>query len=164
LNIKIGFGYDIHRLAKGRKLYLGGVAIPHPAGLAGHSDGDCLVHALIDSLLGAMGESDIGQLFPDSQPEYKGIRSTELLRRVMARLKRRKMNVLNIDIVIVAQAPRLAPYIKEMKKALRPFFSIPMANIGIKAKTNEGLGLIGREKAVGCWAVALVGKKEGKKA
>jgi 2-C-methyl-D-erythritol 2,4-cyclodiphosphate synthase len=163
LNIRIGFGYDIHRLAKKRKLYLGGLAIPHPLGLAGHSDGDCLVHALIDSLLGAMGEGDIGQLFPDSRPEYKGIRSTELLRRVMARLKRRRWSVLNVDMVIVAQAPRLAPYVEEMKKVLGPYLSLPKANIGIKSKTNEGLGLIGREKAVACWAVALVGEKKGNK-
>jgi 2-C-methyl-D-erythritol 2,4-cyclodiphosphate synthase len=163
LSIRIGFGYDIHRLAKGRKLYLGGVVIPHPSGLSGHSDGDCLVHALIDSLLGAMGEGDIGQLFPDSLPEYKGIRSTELLRRVMARLKRRKWAVLNVDMVIVAQSPRLAPYVEEMKKVLGPCLSIPKANIGIKSKTNERLGLIGRKKAVACWAVALVGKKEAEK-
>jgi 2-C-methyl-D-erythritol 2,4-cyclodiphosphate synthase len=160
LKAKIGLGYDIHRLARGRKLYLGGVGLPHPSGLVGHSDGDCLIHALIDSLLGALGEGDIGQLFPDSEPEYKGIRSTELLRRVMARVKQKKMLVGNVDIVIVAQSPRLAPYIGAMKKVLAPILDIPPANIGIKAKTNEGLGTVGREKAVACWAVALLGKKE----
>jgi 2-C-methyl-D-erythritol 2,4-cyclodiphosphate synthase len=163
LNAKIGFGYDIHRLARGRKLYLGGVDLPHPSGLVGHSDGDCLIHALIDSLLGALGEGDIGQVFPDSEPEYKGIRSTELLRRVMVRLERKKMAVENVDVVIVAQAPRLAPYIGDMKKVLAPILDIPPANIGIKAKTNEGLGTVGREKAVACWAVALLGKRGGKK-
>jgi len=164
LSTKIGFGYDIHRLVRGRKLYLGGVSIPHPAGLLGHSDGDCLIHALIDSLLGALGEADIGQLFPDSDPDYKDIGSPELLKSVMARLKRGKMAVRNVDIVIVAQAPRLAPYIGKMKAALSPILSIPINNIGIKAKTNEGLGLIGKEKAVACWAVALVGERGGKEA
>ena len=161
MSTKIGFGYDIHRLAKGRKLYLGGVHIPHPSGLLGHSDGDCLVHALIDSLLGALGETDIGRLFPDSDPDYKDIRSPELLKRVMARLKRGKMDVRNVDVVIVAQAPRLAPYIGKIKAVLSPILSIPINNIGIKAKTNEGLGLIGKEKAVACWAVALLGERGG---
>jgi len=163
LNAKIGFGYDIHRLARGRKLYLGGVRLPHPSGLVGHSDGDCLIHALIDSLLGALGEGDIGRLFPDSEPEYKGIRSTELLRRVMARMKLKKMTVGNVDIVIVAQAPRLSPYIGAMKKVLAGILDIPAANIGIKAKTNEGLGPVGREKAVACWAAALLGQRGRKK-
>jgi 2-C-methyl-D-erythritol 2,4-cyclodiphosphate synthase len=162
LNIKIGFGYDIHRLVRGRKLYLGGVPIPHPSGLLGHSDGDCLVHALIDSLLGALGETDIGQLFPDSDSDYKDIRSPELLKKVVARLKRRKMDVHNVDVVIVAQAPQLAPYIGKMKAALSPILSIPINNIGIKAKTNEGLGLVGKEKAVACWTVALVRERGGK--
>jgi len=164
LNAKIGFGYDIHRLARGRKLYLGGVCLPHPAGLVGYSDGDCLIHALIDALLGALGEGDIGQLFPDTEPEYKGIRSTELLRRVMARVERNKMTVGNVDIVIVAQAPRLAPYTGAMKKVLAPILDIPPANIGIKAKTNEGLGTVGREKALACWAVALLREKGRKQA
>lgn len=164
MNIKIGFGYDIHRLARGRKLFLGGVEIPHPSGLVGHSDGDCLIHALIDSLLGAIGEGDIGQLFPDSNPEFKGIRSSELLERVMARLRRKEMEVLNVDSVIVAQAPKLVSYTGKIKDALAPILGIPINSIGIKAKTNEGLGLIGQEKAVACWAVALVGNKGGKKA
>lgn len=164
MNLKIGFGYDIHRLARGRKLYLGGVDIPHHSGLAGHSDGDCLIHALIDSLLGALGEKDIGQLFPDSEAEFKNIRSTVLLKRVMIRLIRKKMAVQNVDIVVVAQAPRLALYLSRIKDTLSPILGVPRDHIGIKAKTNEGLGLIGREKAVACWAVALVGKRGGKKA
>jgi len=163
LNAKIGFGYDIHRLARGRKLYLGGLDIPHPFGLVGHSDGDCLIHALIDALLGALGEGDIGQVFPDSEPEYKGIRSTELLRKVMARVDRKNMTVGNVDIVVVAQAPRLARYIGAMKKVLAPIIGTPPANLGIKAKTNEGLGMVGEEKAVVCWAVALLGKRGRRK-
>lgn len=164
MKIKIGLGYDIHRLSKGRDLYLGGVKVPHPSGLIGHSDGDCLVHALIDALLGAVGEDDIGRLFPDTDPAYKGIRSTVLLREVMSRLRRRRMEVLNADVVVVAQAPKLAPRIEEMKDALCPILGIARDGLGIKAKTNEGLGIIGRERAVACWAVVLVEEKAGKKA
>jgi 2-C-methyl-D-erythritol 2,4-cyclodiphosphate synthase len=164
LKIKIGLGYDIHRLSRGRDLYLGGVKIPHPSGLIGHSDGDCLVHALIDALLGAIGEVDIGRLFPDTDPAYKGIRSTVLLGKVMSRLRRRRAQVLNADVVVVAQAPLLAPHIEEMKATLCPILRVAPDGLGIKAKTNEGLGVIGRQRAVACWAVALVEKKAGKKA
>ena len=160
---KIGFGYDIHRLVKGRALYLGGVEIPHPAGLLGHSDGDALVHAVIDALLGAMGEDDIGRLFPDTDPAYGGIRSIELLRRVMLRLRRKRMAVVHLDTVVVAQAPKIAPHAESMKDILCPVLGIPRESVGIKAKTNEGLGLIGREKAIACWAVALVRSRTANK-
>jgi len=163
LKNRIGFGYDIHRLARGRALYLGGVKIAHPAGLAGHSDGDALIHALIDALLGAAGEGDIGRLFPDTAAEFKGIRSTELLRRVMTRLKRKRLEIWNVDTVIVAQTPHLASQVEKMKQALSPILGLSNDRIGIKAKTNEGLGLIGERKAVACWAVALVGEKRAKK-
>jgi 2-C-methyl-D-erythritol 2,4-cyclodiphosphate synthase len=153
---KIGFGYDIHRLIRGRSLVLGGVKIPHPAGLLGHSDGDALVHAVIDALLGAMGEDDIGRLFPDTDPAYRGIRSVELLRRVMLRMKRKRLAVVHLDTVIVAQAPKIAPHAESVKDVLCPIIGISKGALGIKAKTNEGLGLIGREKAIACWAVALV--------
>jgi 2-C-methyl-D-erythritol 2,4-cyclodiphosphate synthase len=163
LGTRIGIGYDIHRLVKGRALRLGGVEIPHPAGLLGHSDGDALIHAVIDALLGAAGQGDIGRLFPDTDPEYRGIPSSELLRRVMLRLRRRKMGVLHIDTVIVAQSPRIAPHVEAMKDALCPILSIPRDSLGIKAKTNEGLGLLGRERAIACWAVALVRGRTAKK-
>ena len=161
---RIGFGYDIHRLARGRALYLGGVEIPHPAGLTGHSDGDALIHALIDALLGAAGDGDIGRLFPDTAAEFKGIRSTVLLERVMTRLKRKRLEALHVDSVVVAEAPRLAPHIERMKEALCPILGLPRDHLGIKAKTNEGLGPVGEKKAVACWAVVLVGEKRGKKA
>ena len=154
---KIGFGYDIHRLIRGRALVLGGVKIPHPAGLLGHSDGDALVHAVIDALLGAMGDDDIGRLFPDTDPACRGIRSVELLRRVMLRMKRKRLAVVHLDTVIVAQAPKMALHAESMKGVLCPILGIPNRAVGIKAKTNEGLGLIGREKAIACWAVALIG-------
>ncbi|MDH7513219.1 MAG: 2-C-methyl-D-erythritol 2,4-cyclodiphosphate synthase [Clostridiales bacterium] len=163
MNPNVGFGYDIHRFKKGRKLYLGGVEIPHPAGLVGHSDGDCLIHALIDALLGASGDVDIGRLFPDTGPDYKDIRSTELLKRVAGRLRRKKLEVLNVDAVIVAQAPRLAPFVDKMKAVLCPLLRLPSERLGIKAKTNEGIGLVGREKAVACWVVVLVGRKRGER-
>lgn len=164
MKIKVGLGYDIHRLERGRDLYLGGVKIPHPSGLLGHSDGDCLVHALIDALLGAVGEADIGRLFPDTDPAYRGIRSIALLQQVMARLRRRRARVLNADVVVVAQTPKLAPYIEPMKDALCPILGVARSRLGIKAKTNEGLGLIGRERAIACWAAALVEEEAGKKA
>jgi 2-C-methyl-D-erythritol 2,4-cyclodiphosphate synthase len=153
---RIGFGYDIHRLAKARTLVLGGVEIPHPTGLLGHPDGDALVHAVIDALLGAMGGDDIGRLFPDTDPAYRGIRSVELLRRVMLRLKRDRMKIVHLDTVIVARAPKIAPHVESMKDVLCPVLGIPKRALAIKAKTNEGLGLIGRGQAIACWAVALI--------
>ena len=163
MNPNVGFGYDIHRFKRGRKLYLGGVEIPHPAGLVGHSDGDCLIHALIDALLGACGEKDIGRLFPDTDAAYKDIRSTELLRRVAGRLRRKKLEVVNVDAVVVTQTPQLAPFIDRMKATICPLLSLPRERLGIKAKTNEGIGLVGRGEAVACWVVALIGEKGGKK-
>lgn len=155
---KIGIGYDIHRLVAGRKLFLGGIEVPFGKGLLGHSDGDVLIHAVIDALLGALGEGDIGRLFPDTDPRYKGIRSLELLADVAARLKKKRARVVNIDTVIVAQAPRLGPYINNMKKALAPVLGLDKEDLGIKAKTNEGLGPVGQGLAMACWAVVLLKK------
>jgi 2-C-methyl-D-erythritol 2,4-cyclodiphosphate synthase len=163
LKIKIGLGYDIHRLLKGRALYLGGVEIPHHAGLAGHSDGDCLIHALIDALLGALGEGDIGRLFADTDPKWKDIRSVDLLRRIVLRLKKKRVEILNIDLVVVAEEPKLAPYAGMVKRTLATILDIPEDDIGIKAKTNEGLGPVGRRRAIACWAVVLVGLKRANK-
>jgi 2-C-methyl-D-erythritol 2,4-cyclodiphosphate synthase len=158
LQIKIGMGYDLHRLESGRKLYVGGLHVPHSRGLVGHSDGDVLIHAIIDALLGAMGEGDIGRLFPDDDSTTRGIRSTKLLTEVMGRLETKKLKILGLDTVIVAETPRLAPHISAMKDVLCPLLHIGRAQLGIKAKTNEGLGLIGKRKAMACWAVALIGK------
>ncbi len=159
----IGFGYDVHRLVKGRKLFLGGVWIPYPLGLAGHSDGDCLIHAIVDAMLGAMGEGDIGRLFPDTDPGLKDVRSGKLLKNVAARLSRKGFLIRNIDTVIVAQEPRLAPYVETMKEELGRMLGLAADKIGIKAKTNEGLGLVGRQKAIACWAVVLLQKKAPRK-
>jgi 2-C-methyl-D-erythritol 2,4-cyclodiphosphate synthase len=160
LKVRAGLGYDIHRLEEGRKLFLGGVEVDFPKGLRGHSDGDCLIHAVIDALLGASGEGDIGRLFPDEDPQYEGMRSTEMLRRVMARIREKKMAILNIDSVIVAEKPKLAAYIPRMKNVLCPILEVAEDDLGIKAKTNEGLGSVGREEAIACWAQALVRKKD----
>jgi 2-C-methyl-D-erythritol 2,4-cyclodiphosphate synthase len=156
LKIKIGFGYDIHRLQTGRKLFLGGIEIDFPKGLSGHSDGDCLVHAIIDALLGALGEGDIGQMFPDTNLLYKDIRSTELLKYVMETCRDRGWQVVNIDSVIIAERPKISSYIESMKKALCPLLQIDEKNLGIKGKTNEGMGLIGQEEAIAAFAQALI--------
>ncbi|MGZ5454528.1 MAG: 2-C-methyl-D-erythritol 2,4-cyclodiphosphate synthase [Candidatus Aminicenantales bacterium] len=153
---KIGFGYDIHRLEAGRRLVLGGVDIPHAAGLLGHSDGDALVHAVIDALLGAIGEGDIGTHFPDTDPRTEGARSTGLLETVMGLVRSRRAEIVNIDAVIVAEEPKMGPHIPAMKAALAPILGLPVTSLGIKAKTNEGLGPVGEKRAIACYAIALI--------
>lgn len=156
MRIKAGLGFDIHRLEGGRPLYLGGVEIPFSRGLVGHSDGDCLIHAVIDGLLGVAGMRDIGQMFPDTDPEYKNIRSTKLLERTMGSLGERNIEIINIDTVIIAENPRLAPFIPQMKQALCPLLGIGEEDLGIKAKTSEGIGLIGKGKAIAVLAQVLI--------
>ena len=154
--LKIGIGYDIHRLQAGRRLVLGGVDIPAPAGLLGHSDGDALVHAVIDALLGALGEGDIGTHFPDTDARYEGARSTVLLETVMGLLRARCARVVNVDAVIVAEEPKMAPHVPAMKAALGPLLGVGGTGLGIKAKTDEGLGPVGEKRAIAAHAVALV--------
>jgi 2-C-methyl-D-erythritol 2,4-cyclodiphosphate synthase len=156
LKIKIGIGYDIHRFEENRKLYLGGVEIPFYKGLIGHSDGDVLIHAIIDAILGALGEKDIGQLFPDTDPEYKGISSLKLLEKVIKIVKDKKAKILNIDSVIITEEPKLSPYINSMKRTLSHVLELEESSMGIKAKTNEGLGEIGEGKAIATYAIALI--------
>jgi 2-C-methyl-D-erythritol 2,4-cyclodiphosphate synthase len=153
---KIGFGYDIHRLEPGRRLVLGGIEIPFAAGLLGHSDGDALVHAVIDALLGAHGQGDIGTHFPDTDPRYKGVQSLVLLETVTGHLRSRGASVVNVDAVIVAEEPKMGPHIPAMKAALAPVLGVPETAVGIKAKTNEGLGPVGEKRAIACYAVALI--------
>lgn len=159
MRIKTGLGYDIHTLEEGRKLFLGGVEIGFPKGLKGHSDGDCLIHAIIDALLGAIGEKDIGQIFPDTDPRYKDIRSTELLKKVVGRIKEKNMEIINLDSIIIAEKPKLAPFIPQMKGVLCPILGVEKDDLGIKAKTNEGLGALGRGEAIASLAQVLVKKK-----
>ncbi|HDZ25744.1 hypothetical protein LCGC14_0773460 [marine sediment metagenome] len=159
MKVKAGLGYDIHRLVEGRKLFLGGVEIDFPKGLKGHSDGDCLIHALIDALLGAAGEKDIGQIFPDTDPRYNDIQSTALLKKIVGLINEKDMEILSIDSIIIAEKPKLAPYIHQMKEILCPILGVGRDDLGIKAKTNEGLGEIGQGVAIASWAQVLVKKK-----
>lgn len=153
---KIGFGYDIHRVQAGRRLVLGGIEIPSAAGLLGHSDGDALVHAVMDALLGALGEGDIGTHFPDTDPGTEGARSTGLLESVMGLVRSRGARIVNVDTVIIAEEPKMGPHIPAMKAALAPVLGIPESSLGIKAKTNEGLGPVGEKRAIACYAIALI--------
>jgi 2-C-methyl-D-erythritol 2,4-cyclodiphosphate synthase len=156
LDTRIGLGYDLHRLAAGRRLVIGGVEIPFDKGLVGHSDADVLVHALIDALLGAAGEGDIGGLFPDDDPRFQDADSTALLKTVMERLRAKRLAVRHADCVVVAEAPKIGPHVAAMKKTLAPLLGLAPERLGIKAKTNEGTGLIGEGGAIACWAVVLL--------
>lgn len=156
MKIKSGLGYDIHRLVEGETLFLGGVEIPFDKGLMGHSDGDCLIHAIIDALLGALGEKDIGCRFPDSDPRYRAIRSTALLEEVVRQLERDKIRIAHIDSLIIAEEPHLARYTSRMKDVLCALMRIGPETLGIKAKTNERLDAIGRGEAIAAWATVLL--------
>jgi len=156
--LKIGFGYDIHPLSAGRPLVLGGLEVPFPKGLDGHSDGDGLVHAIIDALLGAAGEPDIGRLFPDTDPRLAGVSSLKLLGEAMARLRAGGWSVVNVDTVVAAEAPKIAPLVERMRDVLCPVLGVDRAALGIKGKSGQGLGDIGEGRAIACWAVALIKK------
>ena len=154
-----GHGYDIHKLVPGRKLILGGVEIPHSKGLLGHTDADVLTHAIIDALLGAAGLGDIGQHFPDNNPKWKDANSFDLLEITYESIKNKGYKIINIDSTIVAEGPKLAPYISQMKKAISIALEIKENRINIKAKTNEGLDSIGQKNAICAWAVSLIDSK-----
>ena len=156
--IRIGNGYDVHRLVVGRKLILGGVDIPHLAGLDGHSDADALLHALCDALLGAVGAGDIGSHFPDTDPRWKGISSLILMEQVAANLGDKGFAIVNVDTIIVAQKPKLAPFLPEMKKNIARAIAIDIVQINIKATTTEKLGFTGKEEGIAAYAVALLSK------
>jgi 2-C-methyl-D-erythritol 2,4-cyclodiphosphate synthase len=154
--MRIGQGYDVHALAPGRKLVIGGVRIPHEKGLAGHSDADVLVHAVCDALLGAAGLGDLGTHFPDSDPRYKDADSRGLLREVARLLAQRGLRVVNLDATVIAQAPKMAPHIPAMRENLAADLGIATAAVNIKAKTTEQLGFVGRGEGIAADAVALV--------
>ena len=158
--IRIGNGYDVHQLVSGRKLILGGVNVPHSKGLDGHSDADALLHALCDALLGAVGAGDIGKHFPDTDPKWKGISSLHLLKEVMRMCREKGFELANADSVIVAQKPKLAPYISEMKKNIASILDVETDQINIKATTTEKLGFAGREEGISAYAVALLVKND----
>ena len=154
--MRIGQGYDVHRFAPGRPLILGGVQIAHDRGLAAHSDGDVLIHALCDALLGAAGLGDIGRHFPDSEAEFENIDSRILLRRVVKSLQEAGFRVENVDTTLVAQTPKLSPYIESMRQRLASDLQIDAGRVNIKATTTEGLGFSGRAEGIASYAVALL--------
>jgi 2-C-methyl-D-erythritol 2,4-cyclodiphosphate synthase len=158
--MRIGHGYDVHRLVEGRKLILGGQEIDHPLGLLGHSDADVLTHAVMDALLGAAGLWDIGHAFPDTDPAYEGISSLVLLGRVMEMLEQSGYRVGNVDATILAQKPKLAPYIPAMRSALAREMHVPESRVNVKATTEEGLGFTGRQEGIAAHAVALLEERE----
>ena len=154
-----GIGYDVHRFLAGRLLVLGGVTIDHPLGLEGHSDADVLCHAIADALLGAAGESDIGHLFPNTDQSVRGMSSIVLVRTVRERLSAKGSVVLNVDATLVAEAPKIAPYLDAMKANLAVALAVPADRVGIKATTNEGMGFLGRGEGIAALAVAAVERK-----
>lgn len=158
--MRIGHGYDVHQLVPERKLILGGVHIPHERGLLGHSDADVLLHALADALLGAMGEGDIGKHFPDSDPAYKGISSIVLLRHVMALAVNRGYRIGNVDATIVAQRPKLAPDIPQMRQNIAEALDCDPGRVNVKATTTEHLGFAGRGEGIAAYAVALLEERD----
>jgi 2-C-methyl-D-erythritol 2,4-cyclodiphosphate synthase len=157
MEYKVGIGYDIHRLIEGRKLFLGGIEIPYTKGLLGHSDGDALMHALCDALLGALALGDIGEHFPDTDPQYKGIAGSSLLKTVKTLVDKSGFKINNIDIVLIAQEPVLTPFKKQMRQKICALLDLTEDRANIKAKTNEGLDALGNKEAIACYAfVSLV--------
>ena len=154
--MRIGHGYDVHRLVEGRDLILGGIKIPHSLGLLGHSDADVLTHAVMDALLGAAALGDIGKLFPDSDERYRGISSLKLLAVVRDRIRDAGFAVENIDATVIAQRPKLSPFIDEMRKTLAGVLDLAVDQVSIKATTEERLGFTGREEGIACHCVCLL--------
>ena len=155
-NLRCGLGYDVHALVEGRRLVIGGVDIPHTLGLLGHSDADVLAHAIADALLGAMRGGDIGKLFPDTDPAYEGADSLKLLAAVAQYVRDAGFDILDVDSVIAAQAPKLSPYRDAMRANLATALSIPIENVGVKATTTERLGFEGREEGISATATCLL--------
>ncbi|MBU3958763.1 MAG: 2-C-methyl-D-erythritol 2,4-cyclodiphosphate synthase [Candidatus Omnitrophica bacterium] len=160
MSYRIGIGYDIHRLVDERSLFIGGVQIPYVKGLLGHSDGDVLLHAISDALLGAIGEGDIGQHFPDTDPEYQNISSGKLLKIVNDLVDKKNFVIGNIDTVIIAQEPKLLPFKKQIQQEISRILKIETGKVNIKAKTNEGVGEIGQKEAIACFAIVTIIAKE----
>jgi len=157
--ILIGHGYDLHRFARGRKLILGGVEIPSEMGLLGHSDADCLIHALSDAILGALGLPDIGHYFPDSSPEHKDLDSLIILKKAITETSNQGFKLGNIDLTLVLEEPKIGPYSKQIKEKLSECCGLKVERIGIKATTNEGLGAIGRKEGIAAFAVCTLVKE-----
>lgn len=158
--LRTGLGFDVHAFAPNRKLILGGVTIEHHQGLLGHSDADVVTHTLMDAILGAMREGDIGKHFPDTDPAFKDANSIELLKKVAAILSEKGFTFLDADIVVAAQAPKLSPYRDQMRKNLADALGVSVDQIGLKASTTEKLGFVGREEGIAAWATVLLEKGE----
>ena len=154
--MRIGFGYDVHSFVEGRELFLGGIRIPHEKGLLGHSDGDVLIHAISDALLGAMAEGDIGLLFPDTDPSTKGIDSRKILNSVLQIVRERRFTIANVDAVLVCEAPRVAPFRDSIRESLAQTMALTIDRVSVKGKTSEGLGFVGRREAIEAYAVCLL--------
>lgn len=159
MNIRVGFGYDVHRLVEGCDLWLGGVRLEHTLGLLGHSDADVLIHAICDALLGAANMRDIGFRFPDTEQKYKGIDSKILLKETVRLLSEKSYKIGNIDATVCAERPKINPYIPEMQNVLASVMQISSEDISIKATTNEKLGFVGREEGISAYAVILIYKE-----
>ena len=157
-DFRLGNGYDIHALGEGLPLVLGGVNIPHTKGCIAHSDGDVLLHALCDALLGALALGDIGQHFPDTSEEFRGIDSRKLLERVVAMVREAGWQVVNADLTLLAQKPKIAPYVPKMREAIAPILGVDLSRVSVKATTTEKLGAIGREEGISAYAVVLLGR------
>ena len=158
--MKIGIGYDAHRLVDGRKLFLGGVHIPYSKGLLGHSDGDVLIHAICDAMLGAISEGDIGVHFPDSDESIKNIESVKILAYVGELAKKKGYRLVNIDAVVIAEEPKISPYREKIKEKLADVLGVDVVLVGIKGKTTEGMGFTGRKEGIAAQAVALLEQEE----
>lgn len=158
MGIRVGLGYDVHKLAENRKLILGGVEIPYEKGLLGHSDADVLIHAIMDSLLGASKLGDIGVLFPDTDPKYKGISSITLLKYVKEEMDKKNIKVVNIDSIIVAQRPKMRPYVAEMERNIAEVLNMNIDDVNVKATTEEELGFTGNGEGISSKAVCLIEK------
>lgn len=156
MKVRVGFGYDVHRLIEGRELWLGGVQVDHEKGLEGHSDADVLIHAICDALLGAANMRDIGYHFPDTDVEYENVASTTLLRKTVHQLNEQGYRVGNIDATVCAERPKLSPLILTMKEKLAEVMGVDSSAISIKATTSEAMGLVGREEGMTAYAVALI--------
>jgi 2-C-methyl-D-erythritol 2,4-cyclodiphosphate synthase len=158
--VHVGIGYDVHALVAGRKLILGGVEISHTTGLDGHSDADCLMHAICDAVLGALGEADIGHFFPNTNPIWKGVASKVFLQEAARQAAFRNARIINIDATVIAQQPKLAPHIHDMKVNIAAALGLSLDRVGVKATTNELLGFLGREEGIAAMAVASVDRPE----
>ena len=158
MTMRIGHGFDVHAFAPGRRCVLGGVDIPCEQGLLGHSDADVLVHALMDAILGALREGDIGKLFPDTDPAYEGADSIELLGRVAALAAKKGFGIVDCDCTVAAQAPKLGPYREQMRENMARALGVPVDSGGVKATTTERLGFVGRKEGIAAWAVCILRK------